>query len=106
MIRITLVYRRKEGGRFDFDYFVNHHVEMSRRILSDCGLLSIEVEKCIKTLDGKDPDFICISHVDFENEAGLTKVLEAHGDEMMADFINYTNIDPEIHVCEILTSGV
>ena len=106
MIRITLVYKREDGGHFDFDYYVNNHVEMSRRIMSDCGLLSIEVEKCIKTIDGKDPDFICISHVDFESEAGLVKALEEHGDEMMADFINYTNIDPEIHVCEILTSGV
>ena len=105
MIRITLIYRDSENSHFDFQYYVNHHVEMSRRLLADCGLVSIEVQKCVRTLDGGEPDVVCISHVDFENEDGLSKALEVHGAEMMADFPNYTNIDPEIYVCGILTSG-
>lgn len=105
MIRITLVYRDSQGAHFDFDYYVNRHVEMSRRLLSDCGLISIEVEQCLRTLDGKKSNVVCIAHVDFENEEALAKALEAHGADLMADFPNYTNIDPEIYVCSVLTSG-
>jgi len=105
MIRITLVYKHSEDAHFDFDYYVNHHVEMSRRLLSDCGLSSIEVEKCTRTLDGGKPNVVCIAHVDFENEGGLSKALEVHGAALMADFPNYTNIEPDIYVCEVLTSG-
>ena len=61
MIRITLIYRRSKVAYFDFDYYVNHHVEMSRRLLADCGLSSIEVQKCDRMLDGAESDVICIS---------------------------------------------
>jgi uncharacterized protein (TIGR02118 family) len=105
MIRITLIYKRTDDSFFDFDYYVNHHISMSRRLLSDCGLTSIEVEKCVRTLDGGASDIVCICHVDFESEESLSKALKVHGEEMMADFPNYTNIDPEIYVCGVLTSG-
>ena len=106
MIRITLIYKNSKDAHFDFDYYVDHHVEMSRRLLSDCGLISIEVQKCVRRLDGEEPDVVCISHVDFENEEGLAKAMEVHGGDLMADFPNYTNIDPEIYVCSVLTSGI
>jgi uncharacterized protein (TIGR02118 family) len=105
MIRITLLYRDSEGAHFDFDYYVNNHIPMSRRLLSDCGLSSIEVQKCLRTLDGGKPNVICVAHVDFETEDGLSKALKVHGAALMADFPNYTNIEPEIDVCDVLTSG-
>jgi len=105
MIRVTLIYRQSEGTHFDFDYYVNHHVAMSRNLLADCDLRSIEVEKVLRAVDGSPSNVVCVAHVDFENETGLTKALEVHGAEMMADFKNYTDIDPEIHVCEVLTTG-
>lgn len=105
MIRITLIYRDSEGAFFDFDYYVNNHVPMSRSLLAESGLISIEVEQCLRTLDGDQPDVLCVSHVDLESEEALTDALAKHGDEMMADFPNYTNITPEIFVCEILTTG-
>jgi len=105
MIRVTLIYRHAEGARFDFDYYVNRHVAMSRKLLADCGLLSIEVEKVLRAVDGGPSNAVCVAHVDFEDETGLTKALAVHGEEMMADFKNYTDINPEIHVCEVLTTG-
>ena len=105
MIRITLIYRDSEGAHFDLDYYVNQHVEMSKRLLSDCGLFSIEVQRRVRTLDGGELDVLCISHVDFKTEDGLSKALKIHGADLMADFPNYTNIDPDIYVCRVLTSG-
>ena len=55
MIRIALVYKYSEGSRFDLDYYVKHHIAMSRRLLSACGLLSIEVEKRTRALAGGNP---------------------------------------------------
>jgi len=105
MIRVTLVYKDSEEAHFDFEYYVQHHVAMSRRLLSDCGLLSIEVEKCTRMLSGEKPDVVCITHLDLERESDLSKALEIHGAALMADFPNYTNIQPEIYVCEVLTTG-
>lgn len=105
MTRVTLLYRYSEGAHFDFDYYIQHHVTMSRRLLAHCGLLSIEVEKCIRTLSGEKPDVVCITHLDLERESDFSKALEIHGAALMADFPNYTNIQPEIYVCEVLTTG-
>ena len=105
MIRITLIYRKSENAHFDFDYYVNRHVPMSRQLMSDCGLVSIEVEKVLRALDGGPSNAICVTHVDLVDEACLKKALELHGAQMMADFGNYTDITPEIHVCQVLTSG-
>ena len=106
MIRITLVYRDPENAHFDFDYHVNHHVVMSKHLLANCGLLTIEVQKCVRALDGENSDVVCISHVEFEYEDGLSKALEVHGAELMSDCSNHTNCDPEIYVCGVLTSRV
>ena len=105
MIRITLIYRKSAQTHFDFDHYVNHHVPMSRGLMADCGLISIEVEKVLRALDGSPSDIVCVTHVDFEDETGLRKALELHGEKMMADFPNYTDIDPEIQVCQVLTTG-
>jgi len=78
---------------------------MSRRLLSDCGLVSIEVEKCTRTLGGEEPDVICITHLDLERDSDLARVLEIHGAALMADIPNYTNIQPGIYVSEVLTRG-
>jgi uncharacterized protein (TIGR02118 family) len=105
MIRITLLYRYSEGAHLDFDYYVNRHVAMTRRLLSDCGLLSIEVERCTRTLEGGQPDVACVTHLDLERESDLSKLLDKHAATLMADVPNYTNIQPEIYVCEVLTTG-
>lgn len=105
MIRVTLVYRYSEGAHFDFHYYTHHHVVMSRSLLADCGLMSIEVERCTRTLEGEKPDVVCITHLDLKRESDLARALEKHGATLMADFPNYTNIQPAIYVCEVLTSG-
>jgi|GEM_PF-1563478 len=102
MIRMTVLYRRTDGSHFDFGYYVEHHISLAKRLLSDCGLCSIEVQKCVRTLAGNEPDLLCITHIDFENAANLTKALEIHGAELKADFSKYTNVDPETYLCDLL----
>ena len=102
MIRLTALYRNSPEARFDFDYYLESHMKLSQSLLKEYGMLSFEVEKCLQTMSGDEPDYLCITHVDFENMEGLMKGLEAHADELMADVASYTNIDPEVEVCEVV----
>jgi uncharacterized protein (TIGR02118 family) len=102
MIRITLLYRRTDDSHFDFDYYVGQHISMAKRLLSGLGLAAIEVEKCLRAMDGSESDVVCMTHIDFESEDAFTDALTIHGAELKADFPKYTNIDPEIYVCEVL----
>ena len=63
-----------------------------------------EVEKCVQTMDGDEPDYVCVTHLHFENMDGLSKGLEAHGSELMADISNTTIVEPEVEVCEVVAS--
>jgi uncharacterized protein (TIGR02118 family) len=101
MIRITLLYRRTPDSHFDFEYYIDSHISLSKRLLADCGLLSIEVEKCNRNMDGNESDLFCMSHINFESEDSFLRALTIHGDELKADFAKYTNIEPEIYICSV-----
>ncbi len=105
MIRITALYRNEEGARFDFDYYLNTHMVMAEQLLGDFGLLRWESEKCVRKLDGSDPDYVCITRLDFSGLEELERGLERHTEELRADFANYTNIEPELQVSEIVGRG-
>ncbi len=105
MIRVTALYRNFEDARFDFEYYLNPHMNLTMRLLTPFGLLSYEVHKCTRTLDGLNPEFICITHVDFSSRRDLNRGLAAHGKELEADVSNYTNVEPGIEISEIVGPG-
>ena len=102
MIRLTALYRNSPEASFNFDYYLKNHMKLSKELLTNYGFLSYEVEKCLQTMNGDDPDYVCITHVDFENMDCLSKGLDAHGDELMADVSNYTNVDLEVELYEVV----
>lgn len=59
----------------------------------------------MRTLDGDDPDLLCITDVDFSDLERLTKGVERHAEELMDDVPNYTNIQPEVEISEIVGQG-
>ena len=102
MIRLTALYRNAPGAHFDFDYYINTHLALARRLLGEHGMLGYQVLRCAEKLDGSEPDYLCISHVDFATVEGMRAGFGAHKAELSADFAAYTNTVPEVHVCEIV----
>jgi uncharacterized protein (TIGR02118 family) len=102
MIRVTALYRNLEGSRFDFDYYVTTHFQLVRERLADFGMGRIEVEKGIEAMDGQRAAFVCVAHVDFSDMADLKRGLEEHGEELLADVPNYTDIEPEVQISEVV----
>ena len=50
MIRLSVMYPREPGKRFDLDYYINHHIAMVHRKLDPLGvLIKTEVDKGMST---------------------------------------------------------
>jgi uncharacterized protein (TIGR02118 family) len=97
MIRVSVLYR--QGGKFDFDYYVNTHMKLVHKLLDSFGLVKSEVDKGVG-----DAPYVAIGHLVFKTMGDMQKGLQAHDPELAADLVNFSDIKPEFQISEILTS--
>lgn len=105
MIRVSVLYPRKEGARFDWAYYLGTHVPLvGRKLGSAVKALSIE-----QGLGGAAPDsppaFVAAAHLTFESVPAFQAAFAPHADEIMADIPRYTSIEPLIQISEVKISG-
>ena len=103
MIRVSVLYANEAGKKFDADYYRNKHMPLAGERLKPFGLVRYEVDK---GLAGGAPNapapFIGACHFYFNSLEDFQKGMGAHGQELMADIPNYTNIGPTIQISEIV----
>jgi uncharacterized protein (TIGR02118 family) len=95
MIRVSVLY--PQGGKFDFEYYVNKHMKLVHRLLDPFGLVKSEVDKGMGTVP-----YIAAGHLVFNSAEDMQKGLQAHDPELAADMVNYTDITPQFQVSEII----
>jgi uncharacterized protein (TIGR02118 family) len=103
MVRISVFYATSDGKKFDHDYYVNRHMKLVRERLGSFGLVRTEVDKGMAGgAPGAPAPFVAIGHVYFNSLDGFQKGMGQHGKEIMGDVPNYTNIQPQIQISEII----
>ena len=103
MIRLLVLYPNKPDARFDFDYYVGTHVPLFKQRMEPFGLLRVEIDRGVP---GPAPDspppfvaaFLCV----FQSPENFQKGFAAHAQEIVADIPNFTNIQPQIQLSEML----
>ncbi|MFQ5927046.1 MAG: EthD family reductase [Terriglobia bacterium] len=104
MIRVIALYSNKPGAKFDFKYYTEKHMAMAKEKLKPYGLVRVEVDKGVSGLTAAVPaPYVAIGQVVFHSLEELQKGLAAHGQELMSDIPNYTNIEPQIQISEIVS---
>jgi uncharacterized protein (TIGR02118 family) len=99
MVRVTVLYPNEAGKKFDHDYYVNKHMKLVRDRLGAFGLVRTEVDR---GAPGHPAPFVALGHVYFNRAEDFQKGMGHHGVEIMADIPNYTNIQPQIQISEII----
>jgi uncharacterized protein (TIGR02118 family) len=103
MIRITALYPKTSDSRFDMDYYLNTHTPLVRRLASEAGLTRIEVDE---VMGGAGPDeppqFAVICTLTFETLEGFQAGLASHGEAIMGDIPNFSNVQPIIQVSRVV----
>jgi uncharacterized protein (TIGR02118 family) len=98
MTCVTVTYACKEDGRFDWDYYVNKHVPLVNQLLRT----QLTVRKGIVALDGSPPAAVCVASIPVNSLEEFQAMMAEHGEAIMGDVPNYTNITPTGQVDEIL----
>jgi uncharacterized protein (TIGR02118 family) len=103
MIRATIAYRADTGTRFDLDYYVTRHTPFARQLLSETGLVRLEVDRGVSGEErGSRAPYACATHLYFESAEDFYAAMAAHGDALGDDVPNYTDMALEIQVSEIV----
>ena len=103
MIKVTALYPNEPGKRFEIDYFMNKHMPMVHQRLDPMGLVRSEVEKGIGSMEpGSPAPFVLIANLIFNSMEELHDAFTEHAAEMMGDMPNFTDIQPQFQIGEIL----
>ena len=94
MIRLSVLYPKTDGAKFDHDYYRDKHIPLC---LSVWGLDGAEIDKGVRG------PYVAAAHFRFESPEAV-KAAMAHPDaaKLMADMANYTNINPVFQTSEIV----
>lgn len=104
MIRVTVLYPHKPEGKFDHAYYANQHMKMVNEKLGPMGLVKSEIDKGVGGASaGSPPPYVALGHLVFNSIEDFQKAFAAHGEEIMSDTPNYTDIEPQIQISEIVT---
>ena len=101
MIRVSVMYPNEPGRRFEWGHYMKHVAEATERLVG-LGLVRLEVDKGIGTAaPGAPPPFVAMTHMYFNTPEDEQRC-RAHAAELMADIPNYTDIQYEVQVSEVL----
>jgi uncharacterized protein (TIGR02118 family) len=101
MIKVSILYPRTAGGRFDFDYYVKTHMPMSIRLLGG-RMRSVSVERGIDGVEpGSPPAFVALCHFTCDSRQAFEAAFLPHAAQLQGDMPNYTDIVPVIQFSEI-----
>ena len=99
------MYPATPGSRFDWNYYLGHHLELSRRLLKPRRLVRIEIDKGIAGLPhGTPPPYHAVGHLFFRTMADLESALAATAAEFIADERNYFDGQSVVQISEVVES--
>ncbi len=100
MFNISSIYPRKNGYRFDFDYYLNTHMPMSIGRLSGAkGFKGVSVERGVSINDPKiESSYVAMCHYYFDSLENFMAAFTPHAAELQGDIKNYTDIEPIIQI--------
>ncbi len=102
MIRTTVLYP-SSATRFDYDYYMHKHTAMLLELWKPFGLVSVEINRGVSGLvPGSTPAYVTITSLTFTSVEAMQGALAATGAQVLGDIVNFTDVQPEVQVNEIL----
>ena len=96
-------YPNRAGARFDEEYYMTKHMPMVGEKLSAYGLTGWSIDKGLAGgAPGSAPKHLFQAHLHFKDLAGFQAGMAAVGAPVMADVPNYTDIQPDVQVYQVL----
>jgi uncharacterized protein (TIGR02118 family) len=102
VIKVSILYPAKPGAQFDMAYYRNSHMPMVaskfgpalRRMAIDSGIAG--------GAPGAPAPFVAMGHMYFDSIEAFQAGFAQHGDAIVADIANYTDIEPIVQISEVV----
>jgi uncharacterized protein (TIGR02118 family) len=102
LIRVSVMYPNKIGAKFDHAYYAQKHMKMVTKKLTPMGLVKVEIDKGIGGMPpGSQPPYLAVGYLIFNSIEEMQKALAQASEELNSDIPNFTNVQPQIQICEI-----
>ena len=103
MVKISIVYPRTDGARFDMEYYLQTHMPRSIGWLrTHPGFRAVSVERGVAgAAPGSDAPFVAMCQYVFETLEDFVAAFTPHAAELQADIPTYTDIAPLIQISAV-----
>ena len=100
MIRVSVLYPRKEGAFFDWTYYLTSHIPLVGRKLG-AALKGVSIDQGLAGgTPGSPAEFVTMAHLSFDSVEAFQTAFEPHAAEILGDVSKYTSIEPFIQISE------
>jgi uncharacterized protein (TIGR02118 family) len=94
----TVLYARKEGGKFDADYYLKTHMPLAWDSWKEFGFLSYKVTKF-----SDESPFMYGTTMEFESMEGFGRAFKSEKTQAVLDDVpKFTNLEPTIAAGEVI----
>ena len=100
---VSVTYPHSEGSHFDTNYYLTKHMPLVRERWTSLGLKGTQILKGSPGPDGVAAASTMMVLLDFESAEAFGKAVATHGDEVMGDVPNFTDIKPVVQFNETLS---
>ncbi|MDF1697651.1 MAG: EthD family reductase [Saprospiraceae bacterium] len=102
MTKVSVMYANGEGKIFDMDYYLNTHMPLVGKLLGD-KLKSSSVDKGVgSAAPGSAAPYVCMGVMYFDSVEDFGAAFGPHATEILGDLPNFTNIEPEVQISEVV----
>jgi len=101
MIKVSVLYPKGDGKKFDIDYYCNRHLPMVAGLLGD-SVKGATVEKGIGgAAPGSQPTYIAMGNIYFNSMQEFQNSFGPNAEKIMGDMPNFTDIEPIVQISEV-----
>ena len=101
MIKVTALYRWREGATFNHDYYHGEHMRIARAALQPLGLLRLESDRVLYPGKPRPGQVVALTNAFFGDLQQAQAAAKQTAAVLMADVPNYTNIEPESYLAQL-----
>ncbi len=106
MIKVTALYRWREGATFNHDYYHSEHMHIARAALQPLGLVRLESDRVLYPGGPRPGQVVALTNAFFSDLQQAQAAAKATMAELSADIPHYTNIEPESYFAQLLEHEV
>ncbi len=101
MITVNVLYRHSDSAKFNMNYYLDTHIPLISTLLGSALKGALVQQGIGGGAPGSPPEFTVITVLRFESMEAFQAAFLPHAPAVMADLVNFTDVQPGIQYSEV-----